>query len=161
MNSFCKIFTLIALFISSFHSVFALEQADQLAIENVIKGYTQAWNQRGCVGFADNFTEDASFVNILGMVFSGKTEIEDRHVKILETFLKDSILQIQSTELREIQPGVVIALVRWELLGNFSFHPDAKKTLDIRKGVFTQVFINSDHKWEITASQNTLITTIN
>lgn len=155
----CKFFTLLTVFITSFNSVFALEKEDQLAIEEVIQGYNEAWNQRGCVGFADHFTEDASFVNILGMIFSGKTEIEARHVQILQTFLKDSILQIQSTELREIQPGVVIALVRWKLLGNFSFHCEAHNSLDIREGVFTQVFIKSDHKWEITASQNTLVTT--
>lgn len=136
---------------------FALEPADQDAIHTVIQTYTHAWNALGCKGFADGFTEDADFVNIFGMKFTGKEEIEERHVKILQTFFKGSKLEILATQLREVQPSFVIATVPWRLHGFRA--PGSDNTLpgEVRDGIFTQVFIKSKDTWKITASQNTLV----
>lgn len=133
-----------------FNVASALEKADQEAIERVIAGYTHAWNEQECRGFADGFAKDADFVNIFGMKFSGREEIEERHVKILQTFLKNSKLEILQTQLREVQKGLVIATIYWKVQG-------FKKVGAIQEGVFTQVFVQAGEKWEITASQNTLI----
>jgi uncharacterized protein (TIGR02246 family) len=130
------------------NSLFAFEQDE---IESIIQDYTHAWNLHEGRGFGANFTEDADFVNIFGDHFSGKDEIEKRHVAILQTFLKGSILEILDTRLREVQPGLVIALVRWKIQNPVSLK------LDNREGIFTQVFIQSSSTWQITASQNTLI----
>lgn len=127
-------------------SLWALEPADQQAIQGVISGYVDSWNERACQGFGDGFAQDADFVNIFGMHFSGREEIEARHVQILQSFLKGTQLSIADVKLREVQPGLVIAVVRWGLAN----HPK------IHDGVFTQVFVNSNGRWEITASQNTL-----
>lgn len=133
-----------------------LDNADQKAIQEVINVYRDAWNQNEGKGFGDGFTEDADFVNIFGMHFSGKAEIEMRHVQILQSFLKNSILEIVDTQLREVQPGLVIAIVHWKLLGYRTPSSDMLKPSDTREGIFTQVFIHSNEKWEITASQNTM-----
>jgi uncharacterized protein (TIGR02246 family) len=116
----------------------------------VISDYTYSWNERGCKGFAEGFTQDADFINIFGMKFSGKEEIELRHMHILQTFLKDSKMQILKTDLREAQKGLVIATVYWRVKGFTAGEA-------IRDGIFTQVFVQQGEKWEITASQNTLI----
>lgn len=137
-------------FVGFISCAFALEKVDVAAIEKVIAGYTQAWNEQGCKGFGDGFTQDADFVNIFGMKFTGREEIEARHISILQTFLKNSKMQILKTDLREAQKGVVIATVYWRVDG-------FKGPGVVQDGIFTQVFIQKDDKWEITASQNTLI----
>lgn len=154
MKHLIKMCTFFALF-TSFNPLYSLEPSEHWAILEVIKGYSDAWNEHECRGFANGFTEDADFVNLFGMHFSGKDEIEKRHVQIMQTFLKGSKLEIISTKLREVYPGLVVALVHWKLTG----HSDARfeNPLDIREGLFTQIFINTHNKWEITASQNTLI----
>ena len=129
---------------------FALEKADQDAIEKVIAGYAHAWNDQECKGFGEGFAQDADFVNVYGMKFTGREEIEARHVKILQGFLKNSKMEILKTDLREVQKGLVIATVYWRVKG-------FKKPDAIQDGIFTQVFIRQEKKWEITASQNTLI----
>ncbi len=156
MSHLGRIWCLLALFIVTLQSMSASEQSDQWAIEEVIQDYQDAWNQREGKGFADNFTEDADFVNIFGMHFSGKDEIEERHVQILQTFLKGSDFQIVNLQLREVQPGLVIALVFWRLVGYRTPRSDMNKPGEIREGIFTHVFINSDDKWKITATQNTI-----
>lgn len=83
MNRFYKIYLLLALFICSGVSGYSLEENDRAAIHEAIKDYVESWNHRGGKGFGNDFTEDADFVNIVGMHFSGKAEIEFRHIQIL------------------------------------------------------------------------------
>lgn len=137
-------------------SVCALETADRTAIQKIIQNYTDSWNFRECRGFADGFAEDADFVNVFGMKFSGRKQIEERHTQILQTLLKGSKLKILDTQLREVQPGLVIASVSWRLDGFRKAGSDINSPGEIQEGIFTQVFIHSDKEWEITASQNTL-----
>src|ERR1700722_11262578 len=105
LNKIVLSFITVCLFLS-FNSAFALEDTDRSAIEGVIQDYTDAWNLRGGKGFGDHFTEDADFVNIFGMYFTGRSEIESRHIKILQTFLKDTVLEVLDLHLREVQSGL-------------------------------------------------------
>ena len=108
-------------------------------------------------GFADGFTEHADFVNIFGMHFVGRAEIEARHVAILQTLLKDSTLEILEIKLREVQPGLVVAIVRWQVEGFRSPHTDLTQPGVTRRGIFSHLFIQVAERWQITATQNTLI----
>lgn len=134
---------------------FGLEENDQNAIKAVISAYTDAWNLNACNGFSDGFTEDADFVNIFGTHFSGKQQIEERHVQIRQTFLKDTQMCIEQVTLREVRPEVVVALVEWNLekTADETSHSDCCR---IKKGIFTQIFVKNADGWRITASQNTL-----
>ena len=156
MIFFKKIGLLVA-WLACLNSLSALEPADQTAIQGIIQEFTNSWNDQAGKGFADAFTEDADFVNVFGMVFKGKTEIEDRHVKILQTFQKDSKLEIVESRLREVTPGLVIAVVHWKLDGFRTPKSDINLPGEMREGIFTHVFILADNSWKITACQNTLI----
>lgn len=146
----------IMLFIVSIHSAWALESADRSAIQGVIQGYADAWNLRQGRGFADGFAEDADFVNIFGMKFTGRDEIEERHINVITTLFKGSTFEVLYTQFREVRPGLVIASVHWKLDGFRNPGSDLNLPGETREGIFTQVFIRSNQKWEITASQNTL-----
>lgn len=101
----------------SIQSAFSFEPSDRSEIEQIIRTYTESWNNHEGAGFAENYTEDADFVNIFGMHFKSRIEIGQRHVEILKGFLKGSKLNIANIELREAKSGVVIAHVRWKLVG--------------------------------------------
>lgn len=128
---------------------------NQEALEKIVADYTSAWNEEACHGFGANFSENASFVNIFGKRFDGKQAIEDRHVEILQTFLKDSKLIIDKTDFSEIAPGVVVGHVSWTVQGfrRPCCGPDALGQ-ELR-GTYTQVFVEKDGVWEIVSSQNT------
>lgn len=138
-------------FILSFTSLFALDKSDRAAIDHIVEHFTYAWNNCECRGSADHYAQDADFVNIFGTAFSGKTEIETRHVHILETFLKGSIFEVIQTRLREVKPGVVIAHVYWEVT---NIQNPSGKTME---GIFTHTLVKNSGIWEIEATQNTLI----
>jgi len=137
-------------FILSCTALFALDINDQKEIDKIIEHFTHAWNDCKGKGFGDYYAQDADFVNIFGTAFTGKEEIETRHVKILETFLKGSIFEVVKTKVREVKPEVVIAQVYWKVTNI------QKPGAETMKGIFTHTFVKNNNIWEIAASQNTL-----
>ena len=113
--------------------------------------FTGAWNHSEGKGSGDYYAQDADFVNIFGTAFSGKQEIEARHVKIHETFLKGSIFEVVETKIREAKPEVVIAQVYWNVT---NIQKPGGETM---KGIFTHTFVKNNSSWEIASTQNTLI----
>lgn len=138
-------------------SLFALPPEDHQAIHRIIVDYTNSWNRSTGKGFSKDFSVDADFVNIYGMHFKGKQEIEDRHIEILSTLFKESQLEILQTNLREVNPDLVIANVYWKLDGYRDPRSGKDAITQTKKGIFIQVFVRAEKKWEITASQNTLV----
>jgi uncharacterized protein (TIGR02246 family) len=150
------IFTVLACSVFFLTSLFALDPSDQASITRVLLEMANAWNTQEGYGFADGYAEDADFINIYAMHFSGKKEIEERHVKILQTFMKGSKFEVMDVKLREIQPGVVVALEHWKVAGFHSPNSDMNGPGEVRQGTFTHVFLKKVNQWEIVASQNTL-----
>lgn len=141
-----------------FNPLYSLSQQDHAAVQTIINHQFETWNHSACVGFADGYTEDADFVNIFGMHLKGKAEVEDRHQKILQTLYKDSFFEPLDIKLREVNPGLVIGIVKWRLHGFRSRDPKTwDKPGEVREGVFTHVFVKLENEWKLTASQNTVI----
>ena len=138
-------------FVLSFTSLFSLDTNDRNEIDKIIEHFAHVWNDCEGKGSADYYAQDADFVNIFGMAFSGKEEIETRHVKIHETFLKGSIFEVIGTKVREAKPEVILAQVYWKV-------SNIQKTgAETMKGIFTHVIVKNDGIWEIASTQNTLI----
>lgn len=153
MKKYCHFF--LFMFLSTTSSIFALDTNDHKTINQMIEHFTNAWNYHEGHGSADYYAEDADFVNIFGMAFSGKQEIEIRHIKIHETFLKGSTFEVIDLKLREAMPDVVIAHVHWKV--SHIQKPGKDPLKETMYGIFTHVLLKNHEKWEITATQNTLI----
>lgn len=153
MKKCISFFLLIMASVSS--SIFALDTNDHKTINQIIEHFTNAWNDHAGQGSADYYSQDADFVNIFGMAFAGKQEIEERHIKIHETFLKGSIFEVTDLRLREAKPGVVVGHVYWKV-SNIQ-KPGKDPLNEVMKGIFTHVFLKNQDKWEVTATQNTPI----
>ena len=153
MKKYMSFFLLIIASISS--SIFALDTNDHKTINQIIEHFTNAWNDHAGQGSADYYSQDADFVNIFGMAFAGKQEIEERHIKIHESFLKGSTFEVTDLRLREAKPGIVIGHVYWKV-SNIQ-KPEKDPLNETMKGIFTHVFLKNHDKWEITATQNTPI----
>src|SRR5262249_46553293 len=140
MKKSMRFFLLIFASISS--SIVALDTNDNQAIHHIIENFANTWNDHEGQGFADYYTQDAYFVNIFGMTFVGKQEIEERHTKILESILKGSTFEVTDIKFREAKPDVVIALVYWKVS---NIQKPGNETL---KGIFTHVILKNQENWE-------------
>lgn len=145
-------FLVSALFLAIPSLSFALSVDDKALIEKNIAGYTEAWNRRDMKAFSEAYTKDASFINVLGETYLGRSAIENRHLKMHQK--KDSRLEVKDITLREIRPDVVIALVQWQVIHS-GIPKSADATSDTRHGILTQVFLKEGGQWLVTASHNT------
>jgi len=146
---------LVLLFCLGFVPLFSLDPSDRAQIEKMIHHYEDAHNNHVGAGFSEGFTDDATYTNIFGTTFHGKKEIEDRHVEIRKTIMKNSKMTVTDIELHEAEPGLVIAIVHWKTTGMVLGGPGSPP--ETREGVLTQTFFKRNNQWQIPASQNTMI----
>ncbi len=131
----------------------------QAEIFTVVKALTDSWNSHDMSTYAAQFTEDADFVNVLGMRWRGRPEIEARHADVHRTIFRNSTLRTLNCSLRPLASDVVLAHIRWEMTGHEA--PAGVKFSAVRHGLITGVFVEQNGRWLISAFQNTDIVPIN
>ena len=122
-------------------------------IANIVAAFTDSWNRHDMRALAALFAEDADFVNVIGMHWRGRVEIEARHVDVHRTIFRNSTLRTLDYSLRLLSPGVVLAHIRWEMTGQEEIH--GAFSADARQGVITGVFVEQEGRWLIAAFHNT------
>ena len=128
-------------------------EVTKFQIESSLKALADAWNSHDMAEYAAEFTEDADFVNILGMHWRGRARIESQHAALHCTIFRNSQLRIVDVSLRPLGPGVILALVNWEMTGHET--PPGAPFVEVRHGVITGVFVQDGERWRITAFHNT------
>jgi uncharacterized protein (TIGR02246 family) len=113
--------------------------------------FADAWNAHDMHAFADLFEEDARFVNVVGMFWKSRTEIEAAHRATHETIFRNSHFEIDSTERHALGDGCVALHARWRLSGLPG--PDGKE--GEREGILLLVARDTSTGWRIAVAQNT------
>ena len=122
------------------------------AAKAVAAGFVDDWNSHDMKSFAELFAEDADFVNVIGLWWRGRPEIEKSHEALHATRMRDSHLVATETAVRVLRPGVAVIHVRWELTGDTGFDGVA---LPPRQGILSLVTVRTGSKWLVASAQNT------
>jgi uncharacterized protein (TIGR02246 family) len=122
-------------------------------VETPISAVVEAWNRHDMKAYSAQFTEDADFVNVLGMHFRGRPQIEAVHVDLHRTIFKNSNLRAASTTVRPVNEQVAVAHVAWEMTGAEGL--PGWNVPELRKGTMSLVLVRNGDRWLITAAQNT------
>jgi len=128
--------------------------ADRLSegeVRATLAAMSEAWRRADGAGFAADFTDDADFVNILGMAFHGRDQIAAQHQLIYDTIYKDSQAQFELSALRALAEGVATAQIAATLDAPGGPRPGITKTLA------TATFVRADGSWKIAAFHNTVV----
>jgi uncharacterized protein (TIGR02246 family) len=131
----------------------------QTQIAGVVAALAESWNRHDMNTYGAQFTEDADFVNVVGMHWKGRAEITARHEDVHRTIFRNSTLRTLGYSLRLLAPGVVLAHINWEMSGHEP-PPGAPFSAAVRHGVISGVFVEQGGRWLITAFQNTDIVPI-
>jgi len=91
-----------------------MREADASA---VVGELVAAWNEHDMHRFAACFAEDAEFVNVGGMWWRGRDEIEERHAAAHAGRLGETGLTARPAAYREVGAGIALVHVTWELVG--------------------------------------------
>jgi len=122
------------------------------SVEKVVRTFADCWNRHDMEAFAQLFTQDAEFVNVVGLWWKGREEIKQAHIATHTTMFKNSHLAITNIDVRFLKPDVAIARSRWELTGHVG---PSGEPLPQRKGILMNLIVRTNDKWMIIDSQNT------
>ncbi len=138
---------------------------ERAAIGDLLNGLTEAWNRADADAWAGAYSNDAVFINIIGLVSEGPDAIRAQHAGIWSSIYKGSELAQAIRAVRFLGPDVAIADIDIRLSGIRELPPGAaSNAADDRDGrkslrtIMRHVLQKSDGAWRITASQNTVVT---
>lgn len=60
----------------------------ETSIRRALAEQAEAWNRHDAKAWSASFADDADFVNVLGMLFQGRAEIERRHAELFRSILR-------------------------------------------------------------------------
>ncbi len=115
--------------------------------------FTEAWNAHDMKSLADLYTDDADFVNVIGLWWRGRDQIRAEHETLHAGRMKQTTLRNDPPAVRLLSPTVAIALVRWELRGDAG--AEGWNVGEVRRGILTHVLVLREGRWTIAATQNT------
>ncbi len=121
-------------------------------LQSRVQAFQQAFNTHDARALAALFTDDAEFVNVLGMWWRGRAAIEAAHAKNFETILAKATLEIHSVETKQLTDDVALCMVRWRR--GVTDGP-SEGTLEPQTGVLTFVARRRGDDWPFAAAHNT------
>jgi uncharacterized protein (TIGR02246 family) len=121
-------------------------------VRRVIGAFVDCWNRHDMAAFAALFAPDAQFVNVVGMWWRGRAEIQKAHEFTHSSMFKDSRLSVLETQVRLPAEGIALARSRWRLEGHVGPNGSA---LPPRNGLLFTVLQNKSGTWLIIDTQNT------
>ena len=81
---------------------------DEAEINALIDRQTAAWNRADAEGWGECFSDDATFVNIMGMPLTGRRHIADRHGAMFRTVFSGSSSRVLINGMTPVGEHIVI-----------------------------------------------------
>lgn len=125
--------------------------------EHVAAAFADAWNRHDMDEFASLFASDANFVNVVGVWWKNRSEIEAAHRAAHDTMFRDSRLEGDVSSVVELAQGLASIHYSWTLTGASA--PDGTP-IGIRKGILLLIVQEGRSGWRIKVAQNTDIPAI-
>jgi uncharacterized protein (TIGR02246 family) len=126
--------------------------SDENAIRAIGVRLLETWNAHDMKAFAALFREDAEFVNVYGMWWTGRERIQAEHEATHATVFRQSRLSATEMRVKLLRPDVASLHMLWHLTGIVL--PNGQALQD-RKGVLVCFLAKDAREWGIAAAQNT------
>lgn len=130
----------------------ATQADDEKAIRDLQGRWDDAWNRHDVEALSSLVAEDVRFVNVAGVVLTGRAEFEALQSRTHAMQFKDSVRSVTGTDIKFLTPDIAVTHVRWGMRGDKD--PDGTPRQP-RHGVMMQVLMKRDGKWAVVAAQNT------
>ncbi|HSP18433.1 MAG TPA: SgcJ/EcaC family oxidoreductase [Myxococcaceae bacterium] len=125
---------------------------DERSVHERSERLISAWNEHDMTAFADLFAPRAQFVNVVGIWWKSRAEIEAAHEATHKTMFKDSVLSARIASMTWLRTDVAAVHLAWELKGAKDPSGNAVPT---RKGIMLLVFTREQKQWLVQVAQNT------
>ena len=124
---------------------------DEIAVEKQIDAFIASWNNHDYSDIANYSTEDSDWVNIVGMWWKNRKEVQFAHQVYHEMMFKNVKLTKNWVHTRKISADVIIAHAGTKV-GAFTT-PDGTQKREA-DNIALLVFVKKGNKWLLTAAEN-------
>ena len=124
---------------------------DRKAVEAQIDAFIRSWNRHDFSDMKNYVADDCDFVNVVGMHWKGREEIQYAHQAYHEKFFKNTPMEKLRVTVRFLKPDVAIVHLLWHI-GAFT-PPDGSVRGD-NDDLATIVLVKRNGRWMITAVEN-------
>ena len=115
-------------------------------IEGFLERIVSAWNAGDATAYAEEFTDDATYVVFMGLVLRGREAIEAEHVPVFSTYQRGSRMSIRVLDVRMPADDVAV-VVSVGGIGTGRRIPEDK--------VQSFTLVREEGRWRCAAFQNT------
>jgi uncharacterized protein (TIGR02246 family) len=84
--------------------------AEERAIRETVREMQATWNRHDMKAYAALLTEDADWVNIVGMWWQGKTDVYRAHEAFHETSFRNVSIHVDHVSVRKLSADVAVAV---------------------------------------------------
>lgn len=149
----------LALLLGASRAFAQLSPADEAAVRRTVTRITTNFQNHHFADMATYTTPDVSWVNIVGMWWRGRAQVQQAHQQIFDTIFKGVNFTPGKATVRGIAPGVALVTLYCHV-GAF-YPPDgidhgANKE-DEADNLLTLVLVKKPAGWLLTAAQNTVV----
>jgi uncharacterized protein (TIGR02246 family) len=134
--------------------IYQVSPKDEQAIRAVLTGYGNAWNRHDMRALAELFSDDAHWINIVGMHWPGKSAVVAAHEAFHRTFFRETDIELADVGIRLIAQEVAAAIV---LLKVGPFTPPDGRQRPESKDRLSLILGKRDGKWRIVHGHNTVV----
>ena len=131
----------------------------ETSIRRALAEQAEAWNRHDAKAWSASFTDDADFVNVLGMLFQGRAEIERRHADLFRSIFARSQVVVTTRKVRLLGKAAAVAETDYELR-NYDRLPGGIRPTDADGTLRTRlkyVWELTPAGWRIVSAQNTAV----
>jgi uncharacterized protein (TIGR02246 family) len=153
------LFLSLALLLGANRAFAQFPAADEAAIRKVVQQMTANYTDHKFSDMANYTTPDVSWVNIVGMWWRGRPDVQLAHQRIFDSIFRGVSFKPGEVTVRAITPDV--AVVNLYCAVGAYYPPDGvnrgtNKTGD-DQDLLTLVMVKKQGKWLLTAGQNTVV----
>ena len=121
--------------------------------EEVATRFAAAWSAADAGLLSELFTEDADFVNVVGLWWRTRAQIRDNHAYGFLHMFPHTVMTLNKVVVRLLGPDVAVVHAAWTLTGQIT---PTGETAGDRSGVLSFTLARqSDGHWLAVSAQNT------
>jgi uncharacterized protein (TIGR02246 family) len=115
-------------------------------IADALDRIRDAWNAGDADAYADQFTEDATYVIFAGLISQGRAEIRDDHLPVFEKWQRGSRMSMRVIDVRMLGDDAAVVVTEGGV---------GKREPIAHDKVQTFIFVRDGGRWRCAAFQNT------
>ncbi|MFT4216421.1 MAG: SgcJ/EcaC family oxidoreductase [Micropruina sp.] len=120
---------------------------------DLIKAFIVAWEAKDADAIGRLFVEDADFINVVGLRWTGRRSIVKAQRFAFTTAFPDARLELEEAHQRFLGDDAAVVIARWQIVGQVD--PDGEP-VDPRRGVLSATLVKlADDTWLGVSCQNT------